>query len=141
MSDCKVWCKIKILKFGTEIWKNCCHIWNQHPQICLFAKFHKKIKMPKLGPKMPALAIFKLKVEKNNAIFETSTLKFAWMQNFAENQKCLNLRPKMPYLSIFDQKYPIWVFLGKNFQNAIASSIDIVVNGPVFNLFFFIKKF
>ena len=47
----------------------------------------------------------------------------------------------MPYLCIFDQKYPIWVFLGKNFQNTIASSIYIVLNGPVFNLFFLYRNF
>ena len=37
-------------------------------------------------------------------IFEFSTLKFAYIQNFTKKQKCLNLVPKMPYLSIFDQK-------------------------------------
>ena len=30
-----------------------------------------------------------------------------------KKQKCLNLVPKMPYLSIFDQKCYIWVFLGR----------------------------
>ena len=33
----------------SRIWKNYCRIWNQHPQICLFAKFHEKTKMPKFG--------------------------------------------------------------------------------------------
>ena len=51
----------KIPKFGTKnawfgyfwarIWKQFCHIWNPHPQICLFAKFHKKTKMPNFGTK------------------------------------------------------------------------------------------
>ena len=32
-----------ILEFFSKIFKNCyCHIWNQHPQISLFAKFCKK---------------------------------------------------------------------------------------------------
>ena len=31
--------------------KNYCQIWNQHPQICLFAKYDKEIKMPKFGTK------------------------------------------------------------------------------------------
>ena len=33
--------------FWTGIWKKCCHIWNRHPQICLFAKLHEKAKMSK----------------------------------------------------------------------------------------------
>ena len=44
-----------------------CHILNQHPKICLFAKFHEKTKMPKLNalfryfrPKMSYLGIFGL---------------------------------------------------------------------------------
>ena len=34
-------------------------------------------------------------------IFEISTLKVVYLQNFAEKQKCLNLGPKMPHLGIF----------------------------------------
>ena len=30
--------------FGQELKQNSCHIMNQHPQICLIAKFHKKNK-------------------------------------------------------------------------------------------------
>ena len=36
---------------GYNFKKSYCHIWNQHPQICLFAKFHGKTKMPKFGTK------------------------------------------------------------------------------------------
>ena len=32
-----------------RIVKNCCHFWNQHPQICLFAKLHENTKMPQFG--------------------------------------------------------------------------------------------
>ena len=81
MSNCKIsWNN----KFGTKsaifgyfwarILKTYCHIWNQQPQICLFAKFHEK--MPKFGtqnawfgylwPKMPYLDIFELQFKKNN---------------------------------------------------------------------------
>ena len=28
--------------------ENYCHIWNVHPQICIFAKFYEKIKMTTL---------------------------------------------------------------------------------------------
>ena len=37
-----------------------------------------------------------------------------------KKQKCLKLGPKITYLSIFDQKCLIWVFLGKNFKTTIV---------------------
>ena len=42
------------------------------------------------------------------------------LQNFVKKQKCLNLRPKMSYLGIFDQKCLNWVFLGKDFKKTIV---------------------
>ena len=45
--------------FWARIFKNYCHILNQHPQICLIVKFCKKTqKYLNLGPKMPYLGIF-----------------------------------------------------------------------------------
>ena len=38
--------------------------------------------------------------KKTIAIFEFSTLKFVYLHNFMEKQKCLNLRPKMNDLGI-----------------------------------------
>ena len=37
--------------FWARILKNYCHVSNQHPQICLNAKFREKIKIPKSGTK------------------------------------------------------------------------------------------
>ena len=76
--------------------------------------FTKK-KCLNLGPEMPDLGILGLEFEKNIVIFEISTLKFVKLQNFAKKQKRLNLRPKMPYLGIFNQEYFIWVFFGLGF--------------------------
>ena len=55
-------------KFGTKnalfgycwdrILKNYCHIWNQHPQVCLTAKFCEKTKMPKFGTKNALFGYF-----------------------------------------------------------------------------------
>ena len=44
--------------FSARTLKNYCHIWNQHPQICIFANFAKKQKCLNLGPKMLYLGIF-----------------------------------------------------------------------------------
>ena len=43
--------------FWTEIWKKYCHIWNQHLQISVIAKFCEDKKCLNLGPKMPYLGI------------------------------------------------------------------------------------
>ena len=37
--------------FSAEVWKIYCHIWNQHPRICLIAKLMEKQKCLNLGPK------------------------------------------------------------------------------------------
>ena len=47
-----------------------------HPQICLFAKFHRKTKMPKFGTKNALFGYFWARILKNIVIFEISTLKF-----------------------------------------------------------------
>ena len=35
--------------FWAGIWKRYCHTWNQHPPICLMAKFFEKARVTKLG--------------------------------------------------------------------------------------------
>ena len=63
------------LFLGKNFLKNYCRIWNQHPQICLIAKFLKKQKCLNLGPKISFLGIFGLGFENNIVIFEISTLE------------------------------------------------------------------
>ena len=50
-------------------------------------------------------------------IFETSTLKFVYLQNITKKQKLLNLRSKMPYLGIFDQESLFWYFWARIKKN------------------------
>ena len=117
--------------FGAIIFlKNYCHVWNQHIRISVIAKFCEETKMPKIGTKKALLGYFWQKCliwvflgkifRKTIVIFQISTLKFVYFQNFRNRQKHLHLGPKMPYLGIFDQRCLIWVFLGKNFKNAIV---------------------
>ena len=47
-----------------------CHIWNQHPQICLFAKFHEKTRTPKFGTKNTWFEYFGAGILKTIVIFE-----------------------------------------------------------------------
>ena len=75
--------------FWTSILQNYCHIWNQHLQINVIAKFCKETKIPKFG-------YFWAKIFKKFIVrFEISTSKFAYLQNFTKKQECLNLGTKM----------------------------------------------
>ena len=38
-------------------------------------------------------------------IFEISTLKFVYLQNFTKKKKYLNLEPKIPYFGIFGLEF------------------------------------
>ena len=73
LSNCKLYTKTKMPKFGTEnalfgyfscrSSKHYCLIWNQHRQLCLFAEFFKKTKMP--GIKNELLCYFWVRILKN----------------------------------------------------------------------------
>ena len=54
---------------------------------------------------MLSLDIFGQEFWKTFVIFEISTLKLAYLQNFMEKQKCLNLGPKMPDLCILELEF------------------------------------
>ena len=102
--ECLIW-----VFLGENFKKDYCHIWNQLPQICLFAKLHGKKKCLNLGPKMPKLRIFELDFENSVVIFEICTPEFFELQNFAEKRKYLNLWPKMPYFCVFGLNFcDIW---------------------------------
>ena len=66
--------------------------------------------MPKFGTKNALSGYFGKIFRKTIVIFEISTLKFAYLQNFTKKQNFLNLRPKMPDLGI----------LGLEFENNSA---------------------
>ena len=73
-------------KFGTKnalfgyvrdrISKNHCPICNQHPRICLMAKFREKMKMAKFGTKNALFGYFWARISKNYCRIEISALEF-----------------------------------------------------------------
>ena len=88
--------------FWARILKNYCHIWNQHLRISLIAKFCEETKMFKIGTKSALFWVFLGKnFKKTIVIFEMTTLKFVYLQNFTEKQKCQNLGPKVSDFGIF----------------------------------------
>ena len=106
--------------FWVGIWKWNCHIWNQHPQICLILEFNLQIKFLKFGTKMPYLSSFGLEFERSYVIFEISTLEFVWLKNFKKKAKCINLRLKMPYLGHF------WLQFEKNIVIFEIATLEFV---------------
>ena len=71
------WPKIPYFcNFGQGFLKNYCHVWNQHPEIILFAKFQGKTKMPNFVTKNAWFGYFGLGFESNIVIFEINTLAF-----------------------------------------------------------------
>ena len=57
--------------------------------------------MLKFGTKNALLGIFGQEFQKTIVIFEISTLKFVYPQNYTKKQECLNLGPKTLNLGIF----------------------------------------
>ena len=95
-------------KFGTKnalfgyFWAD---IWKQHLSYLKLTPSNLSIckileKKPKMT-KLPYLGILGLDFSKIIDIFEISTFKLVYLQNFAKKQKSLNLGPKVPYLGIF----------------------------------------
>ena len=92
--------------FWLGIWKYYFHVSNQHPQICLVAKFGAKIKILKFGTKNVLFGYFwAWNLKKTIVRFEISTFKYVYLQNITKKQKCLNFGPKMPDLCIFGLKF------------------------------------
>ena len=90
--------KTKMLKFGTtnalfgclwpNILKNYCHIWNQHPQIAVIAKFLEIMKMAKFGTKNALFRYFWARIFKKilpflkSAPSNLSICKISWKSNY-----------------------------------------------------------
>ena len=106
LSCCKDWSKNKTLKFGTKnasfgyfwtrSWKWYGHIWNQHPQVCLNAKFSEETKTPKFGIKNALFWCFGATISQYCHIWN-QLCRFCIIAKFCRKWKCL-----------------IWVFLTKN---------------------------
>ena len=104
--------KNKIPKFGTKcVWFTCFWdgIWKEYVifEISTLESSNCEIlrrKTPNFCTKILLLGISKREFSKTIVIFEMNTFKFVYLQNFVKKQKWLGLRPKMPYLSICDQK-------------------------------------
>ena len=89
------------LCFWAIILKKYCHIWNQHPQICLVARFCETAKMCTFGTKNALIGYFWARIFKNYCHIWNQHPQICLIVKFCKKtQKYLNLGPKMPYLGI-----------------------------------------
>ena len=121
-----VYCKISpkktnMPKFGTKnalfgyfccgILKKYCHIWNQHPRVCLIGEFCKKTKMPIFGNKNALLKYFGLVFEKNYCHIWNLDPRVCLMREFCK-------KTKMP---TFGSKNALFKYFGLAFEKKLLS--------------------
>ena len=97
---------------GKNFLKNYCHIWNQHLQICLFAKFYEKTKMTKLGSTNALSGYFWATILENYCHICNPHLLICLIAKLRGETKMLKsgikndlfeyFWPKMLYMDIFD---------------------------------------
>ena len=74
--------------FLTRIWEEYCHNWNQHPRICIIAKFWEKTKYALIwDQKIPYLPIFGMQFENNIVIFCNEHPRICQIGRFREKKK------------------------------------------------------
>ena len=101
--------------FEQEFKKKNCHIWNQHPQICLFATFHEKTKMPKFATKTALFGFFWTGIWKRYCHIWGRRPRICLIAKFRGKTKMPKFGtrnalfgyfwPKMPYLGVFGLEF------------------------------------
>ena len=113
--------------FGLEFEKKYCHIWNQHPRICLNAKFREKTKMPKFGSKSALFGYFYARILENYCHVWNQHLRICLIPDFCEETKMLKfgsnplfeyfwpkMHPQICLFAKFHEKTKIPKFWTKN---------------------------
>ena len=75
---------MRYLGLWTGKLKNCCHICNQRPPICLIVKFCAKTRIFKFGTKNALFECFGQQFWKTIVIFEISILEFVLLQSLMQ---------------------------------------------------------
>ena len=106
--------------FSARILKNYCHIWNQHPKIFLFAKFHEKAKLHKFGTRNALFGYVSDRILKNYCQIWNQPHRIFLIAKFREKTKIHTFGTKNAWYAFFDQKLLISVFLSKKYTKTIA---------------------
>ena len=107
--------------FWAEIWKQYCHIWNQHPRICLIAKFREKTKMPKFGTKNALFGYFWARILESYCHIWNLHLRICLTPNFCEETEMPKFRTKNALFEYFWPKMPYLGILGLEFFKKLMS--------------------
>ena len=106
--------------YWARIWKYCCHIWNQPPQFCLFAKFDQKTKMPRFRTRNAWFRYFLGEMWKQYCPIRNQHPHICLIAKFGRKTKMRKFGIKNPLFGYFDQKCFVWVCFGENFKNTIV---------------------
>ena len=86
-----------IVWFWSLSLKNYCHIWNQHPQICQFAKFRDKTMMSRFGTKNALFGYFWARIFKKMLSYLKQHPRICLIGKSCKKKKSLNLGTQIPY--------------------------------------------
>ena len=130
--NAEIWYKKCLIGYLlARIWKQYCHIWNQHPPICVIAKFWEK-EMPNFGTKNTLLGYFCARILKNYCDIWNQYLQICLIATFCEETKMPKSGTKNALLGYFWLKMP---FLGVFVQDFLESYSHIWNQHPEMCLF------
>ena len=92
------------LCYWARILKNDCHIWNQHPRICLIAKFCEKTKMSKFGTKSALFGYFWGSILENYCLISNRHVRLCLTAKFFEETEMAKLANKIAIFGYFKPK-------------------------------------
>ena len=98
----KLGIKYAVLRLWAGMFKNYYHICNQHPPICLIAKFRASLKF---GTTNALFGCFGEQFWNTTVIFPISALKFVLQKSLVQEQKSSTLEPKISNLGVFGLKF------------------------------------
>ena len=105
--------------FGLEFEKKYCHVWNQHPQICLIAKYHQIMKMTKFGTKSTLFGYFWARIFKNYYHIWNQHLQISVTVLFCEKTKMPKFGTKNALFEYFWSKMSYLGIFGLGFKRKL----------------------
>ena len=109
--------------FGTGIWKRYCHIWNQHPRICLIAKVCEKTKIRKFGTKNVLFGYFLARILKHFCHIWNQHLRISVIAKFCEGTKMSKFESKNANFGYFWPKIPCLDIFGQELKKKLLSDL------------------
>ena len=131
LPNCKILWENKNAKFGTKnalfgcfwarISKKLLSYWNQHHQICLFAKLHEKTKMPKFWTKNAWFGYFWIEIWKQYSHIWNQHPQICLTAKFWGKTKTPKFWTKMALFGYFWTKMFYFGIFGQEFQKNLLS--------------------